>query len=69
MATLRFEPIPPETAQVAHAAFPKGNQYLRVAANVVATCGKVSDHMVRRAADVYATARPVNPALGAILKV
>jgi transposase len=26
-----IEPIPPETARVAHAAFRKGNRYLRVA--------------------------------------
>jgi transposase len=26
-----IEPIPPETARVARAAFPKGNRYLRVA--------------------------------------
>jgi hypothetical protein len=26
---MRIEPVPPETARVAHAAFPKGNRYLK----------------------------------------
>jgi hypothetical protein len=28
---MRIEPVPPETARVAGAAFPKGNRYLRLA--------------------------------------
>jgi transposase len=28
---MRIEPVPPETARVAHAAFPKGNRYLKLA--------------------------------------
>jgi hypothetical protein len=34
----------------------------RVAASVAATCGKVSDHMVLRAAGVFLNARPASSA-------
>ena len=45
--------------------WPAGSKVLKatsVAASVAATCGKVSDHMVSRAAGVYLNARPAHAA-------
>src|ERR671924_2224133 len=33
-----IEPVPPETVRVAHAAFPKGNRYLRLADELETLC-------------------------------
>jgi transposase len=35
---MRIEPVPPETARVASAAFPKGNRYLRLADELETLC-------------------------------